>query len=331
MPSLEIEPSMNDIGKGPGLAPPPPSTAKGARMKTPLQEEPLRTGFRGTLRDSIALMKPVTWFAPGWAFLCGAVASGSLSWQVEPLSRLGVGILMAGPILCGLSQVVNDYCDRDVDAINEPHRLIPSGRVSQRHVYILTIILTLIGTCIALFLGGQVALFVGLGLVCALAYSIKPLRAKRNGWFGNALVAISYEGLAWMAGHVTFAAITGQSVAIALLYSLGAHGIMTVNDFKSIKGDILMGIRSIPVQYGKVLAARMVVVIMGAAQIGVITLLFMWGHPIAAGIVTLLLALQSIPNVRFIRDPENNEVFFNATAIMLYVWGMLAAAIGLAG
>ncbi len=308
---------MSDIHKGPGLA-----------SAAPLA--PHVPGVRGTLSRSIALMKPVTWFAPAWAFLCGAVASGALSWNPEPLGRLALGILMAGPILCGLSQVVNDYCDRDVDAINEPHRLIPSGQVSLRHVYILTVILTWVGASLALVLGSQVALFVGFGLICALAYSLKPFRAKRNGWIGNALVAISYEGLAWMAGHVAFAPLTGQSVAIALLYSFGAHGIMTVNDFKSIKGDTQMGIRSIPVQYGKVTAARMVVTIMGVAQIGVIALLLHWGHPLAAGVVFLLLAAQSIPNVRFIRDPEHNEVFFNATAIMLYVWGMLAAAIGLA-
>lgn len=310
---------MSDIHKGPGLATPVPTATL-----TPV------SGLRGTLGRSITLMKPVTWFAPAWAFLCGAIASGGLFWGIEPLSRLALGIFMAGPILTGMSQVVNDYCDREVDAINEPHRLIPSGQVSLRHVYILTVVLTVIGTVIALFLGGQVALYVGLGLICALAYSLKPLRAKRNGWYGNALVAISYEGLAWLAGHVAFGVLTGQSIAIAMLYSLGAHGIMTVNDFKSMKGDTHMGIRSIPVQYGKVMAARMVVTIMGLAQLGVIALLFWWGHTIAAGIVGLLLVAQSIPNVRFIRDPEHNEVFFNATAIMLFVWGMLAAAIGIA-
>jgi|YNPBryunderm2012_1023409.scaffolds.fasta_scaffold02464_6 chlorophyll synthase len=317
-----IEPSMSDTHKGSSLAPAPTPA-------TPPLASPV-PGLRGTLSRSITLMKPVTWFAPAWAFLCGAVASGALSWQLEPISRLALGILMAGPILCGMSQVVNDYCDRDVDAINEPYRLIPSGQVSLRHVHILALILTWLGTSIAFILGGQVALFVGLGLIAALAYSLKPVRAKRNGWIGNALVAISYEGLAWMAGHVAFAPLTTQSVAIALLYSFGAHGIMTVNDFKSMKGDAVMGIRSIPVQYGKVAAARMVVTIMGLAQIGVIVLLVAWGHPIAAGMVFLLLAAQSVPNVRFIRDPEHNEVFFNATAIMLYVWGMLAAAIGLA-
>lgn len=320
---------MSDIRNGPGLAP-TPNPAAPASPVSPAIAAPRLTGLRGTLSRSIRLMKPVTWFAPAWAFLCGAVASGALSWDAGTLVLLVAGILMAGPILTGLSQVVNDYCDRDVDAINEPHRLIPSGQVSLRHVYLLTILLTWVGTSIALFLGRQVALFVGLGLICALAYSLKPVRAKRNGWFGNALVAISYEGLAWMAGHVAFASLTGQSLAVALLYSLGAHGIMTVNDFKSIKGDTQMGIRSIPVQYGKVTAARMVVVVMGVAQLAVIALLFRWGHPVAAGVVAALLALQSIPNARFIRDPEHNEVFFNATAIMLFVWGMLAAAIGLA-
>ncbi|NJN15702.1 MAG: chlorophyll synthase ChlG [Oscillochloris sp.] len=311
---------MSDLHDSHGLRPVSP-----ASLAVPLG------GWRGTLHRSIQLMKPITWFAPGWAFLCGAIASGGLGWELQPLGRLLIGVLMAGPILTGLSQVVNDYCDRDVDAINEPQRLIPSGQVTLRHVYMLTAILTWMGCSIALGLGREVALFVGIGLFCAISYSARPIRGKRNGWIGNALVAISYEGLAWMAGHAAFAPLTAESVAIALLYSIGAHGIMTVNDFKSIVGDTRMGIRSIPVQYGKQTAARLVVITMGVAQIGVIGLLLYWGNPISAGVVALLLALQSIPNVRFIRDPEHNEVFFNATAIMLFVWGMMAAAIGLAG
>jgi chlorophyll synthase len=311
---------MRDVQKSSSLA--------AAPANGPLA--PTITNLPGLLQRSMQLMKPVTWFAPAWAFLCGAVASGALGWEPTTIGRLLLGILMAGPILTGLSQVVNDYCDRDVDAINEPNRLIPSGRITLSHVYTLTAILTWLGVTIALGLGREVALFVGLGLFCAISYSARPIRGKRNGWVGNTLVAISYEGLAWMAGHAAFATLTWQSVAIALLYSLGAHGIMTVNDFKSIQGDIRMGIRSIPVQYGKVMAARLVVITMGLAQTGVIALLYLWGHPIAATVVLVLLALQSIPNVRFIRDPEHNEVFFNATAIMLFVWGMLAAAIGLA-
>jgi chlorophyll/bacteriochlorophyll a synthase len=283
------------------------------------------------LRRTITLMKPVTWFAASWAFLCGAVASGAVAWSFDSVGRLLLGIVMAGPILCGLSQIVNDYCDREVDAINEPHRLIPSGLVSMRHIWVTTLLLTWLGSMIALWLGPEVALFVGIGFLFAVSYSMKPFRGKRNGWIGNALVSFSYEGLAWIAGHAALAALSWQSALLALFYSLGAHGIMTVNDFKSIEGDTRMGIRSIPVQYGKQKAAWMVVFTMALAQIAVIIALFLWGNPVAAGVVLTLLLVQSVPFVRFIRDPENNAVFFNATAIMLFVWGMLVAAIGLAG
>ena len=40
------------------------------------------------------------------------------------------------------------------------------------------------------------------------------------------------------------------SLALALLYSAGAHGIMTLNDFKAVEGDRQMGVRSLPVQLG---------------------------------------------------------------------------------
>lgn len=65
-----------------------------------------------------------------WAFACGAVSSGaSLGGKAD---RLLLGVLLAGPVVCGMSQAANDWCDRHVDAINEPERPIPSGRVPGR-------------------------------------------------------------------------------------------------------------------------------------------------------------------------------------------------------
>jgi chlorophyll synthase len=282
-------------------------------------------------------MNPVTWLAPAWAFLCGAVASDALAWSPGIFLRLLAGVLMAGPILCGLSQVINNYCDREVDAINEPQRPVPAGLVSLRHIQVMSLVLTLAGTLIALFLGPEVALFVGVGLVFAVAYSLKPLRAKRNGWVGNALVAFSYEGLAWMAGHAAVttphfweSATLWQSTTLAVLYSISAHGIMTVNDFKSVAGDAQMGIRSIPVMYGKKAAAWLVVGKMALAQLAVVVLLFVWGNPVSASLVLLLLLAQVGPFRRFVLNPEHNEVFFNLTVVQLSIWGMLVAAIGLA-
>ncbi len=78
-------------------------------------------------RAVLTLVKPITWFPPVWAYLCGVVASGvpipSAPWLVA------LGMLLAGPVVCGMSQAANDWCDRHVDAINEPWRPIPSGAV----------------------------------------------------------------------------------------------------------------------------------------------------------------------------------------------------------
>ena len=75
----------------------------------------------------LELLKPITWFAPMWAFMCGVVSSG-VGLDGNWLVLLG-GIILAGPLICATSQAANDWFDRHVDAINEPNRPIPSGRI----------------------------------------------------------------------------------------------------------------------------------------------------------------------------------------------------------
>ncbi|MGQ3230654.1 MAG: UbiA family prenyltransferase, partial [Blastomonas fulva] len=81
-------------------------------------------------RDVLELLKPVTWFPPMWAFFCGVMSSGA-PLNDRWLFLLG-GVLLAGPMVCGTSQAVNDWYDRHVDAINQPERPIPSGRIAGR-------------------------------------------------------------------------------------------------------------------------------------------------------------------------------------------------------
>ncbi|MCS6841247.1 MAG: chlorophyll synthase ChlG [Roseiflexus sp.] len=285
------------------------------------------------VRRSIELMKPVTWFAPSWAFLCGSIASGASQWTVPDVGRIALGTLLAGPILCGMSQVVNDYCDRDVDAINEPQRLIPSGLVSTRQVFITIGVLVVLGLSIASFLGQYVALMTAIGMVLAVIYSADPIRAKRNGWVGNALVAIGYEGLPWLAGHLAFAPLTFGSALMAALFSLGAHGIMTINDFKSMEGDRVSGIRSIPVLYGEIAAAWTAFVTINVAQILVVMYFLHVRNWIIAGIIGALVLMQIPTQWKFfsIADPRKRAIFYNASGIAMFVWGMMAAAIGVRG
>jgi chlorophyll synthase len=295
----------------------------------PTSSLPLQTQKLAFLTRSLTLMKPITWFGPMWALLCGAIASGATGWNVADIGRILLGVILAGPILCGISQVINDYFDREVDALNEPNRLIPSGLVGTTQILLTLAVLLAIGVAIGLYLGQTVARLSAIGLVLAVAYSAPPLRAKRNGWIGNSLVAIAYEGLAWMAGHAAFAPLTASSVLIALFYSVGAHGIMSINDFKSMQGDRLSGIRSIPVLYGPQRAAWLIVLTMNLAQLKVIMAFALWGRPVIAAIIAGLVLIQLPFQWSFLQQPVERHLKFSAIGVSFFVWGMMVAAVGL--
>jgi chlorophyll/bacteriochlorophyll a synthase len=277
----------------------------------------------------LELYKPITWFAPMWAFGCGVVSvSGQLDGR---FLSVAVGILLAGPLVCGTSQAVNDWYDRHVDAINEPGRVIPSGRMPGDWALRLAISTTVLSLAVAAFLGIWVFAAAAVGLVLDWAYSAPPARLKRNGWMGNAAVGLCYEGLPWFTAA---AAVAGgfpgwPVVAMALLYSIGAHGIMTLNDFKSVEGDRRMGIDSLPVLLGVDGAARLACFVMALPQLAVVALLVGWGFGYHALAVLALLALQSVLMVRLLRAPRLRAAWYNATGTTLYVLGMLVAAFAL--
>jgi len=298
-------------------------------MQQPFTSPVARAEKPAYLLRSLTLMKPVTWFGPVWAFVCGTIASGATAWTIDDVGTIMLGTLLAGPVLCGVSQVINDYYDRDVDALNQPDRLIPAKLVSNAQIILTIALLLAVGVSIGMYLGANVALFSAIGLILAIMYSMPPFRAKRNGWIGNGLVGISYEGLAWLAGHAAFAGLTTGSVLIAALYSLGAHGIMTINDYKSIEGDRLCNINSIPVLHGEKGAAWLTVITMNLAQLGVLAAFIYWQSWIIVAVLSVLLFLQFPTQRSFIKEPVEKHLNFSAIGVSFFVWGMMAAAIGL--
>jgi chlorophyll synthase len=282
-------------------------------------------------RDVLELLKPVTWFPPIWAFMCGVVSSGVPIAHRWPF--LIAGVLLTGPLVCGTSQAVNDWFDRHVDAINQPERPIPSGRIAGRWGLWIAVIGTMVSLLVAWTTGPWVVAATCLGLACAWGYSAPPFRFKVSGIWGPAVVALTYEGLTWFTGASVMAgALPATPVLIVLaLYSFGAHGIMTLNDFKAVEGDRATGLRSLPVVLGVDPAARLACVVMAAPQIVVVALLAHWGHRIAPLIVALLLAGQLVLMRRLLSDPRKHTPWYNATGTTLYVFGMLASAFGLGG
>lgn len=282
-------------------------------------------------RAVLTLLKPITWFPPMWAYVCGAISVG-----VAPAGNwfvLVLGVVLAGPIVCGMSQAANDWCDRHVDAINEPDRPIPSGRIPGRWGMWIAIIMSVFAAGVGYLLGpwGFGATLVA--IAAAWAYSVEPIRMKRSGWWGPGLVGLSYESLPWFTGAAVLSAgaPSWPIVIVALLYGIGAHGIMTLNDFKALEGDRQMGVNSLPVTLGPERAAKLACVIMTLPQIAVIGLLIYWNVPYYALAIGVSLALQLAAMRVLLRDPKAKAPWYNGTGVMLYVLGMMVTAFAIRG
>ena len=279
---------------------------------------------------ALELVKPITWFPPMWAYACGAISAGvtfdSKLWLVF------LGIFLAGPIVCGMSQAANDWCDRHVDAINQPERPIPSGRMPEKWGLWIALIMTAISLIIGFYLGTWGFLATIIAVMAAWAYSMEPLRLKKSGLWGPGLVGLCYEGLPWFTGAAVISASmpSPKIIIIAMLYAIGAHGIMTLNDFKALEGDRKTGIRSLPVVLGPRLAALIACITMTIPQFFVVLILYTWIGPSLYGIIISALILGQVWAMQIMmHDPKNKASWYNKTGVTMYVTGMLVCAFAL--
>ncbi len=280
---------------------------------------------------ALRLIKPITWFPPMWAYLCGVVSSGASpagQWFLVIL-----GVILAGPIVCGMSQAANDWCDRHVDAINEPERPIPSGRIPGRWGLWIALAMSALSLLVGWQLGPWGFGATVVGVLAAWAYSAEPVRLKRSGWWGPGLVGLSYESLPWFTGAAVLSAGAPRAevIIVAVLYGLGAHGIMTLNDFKALEGDREMGVNSLPVTLGPKRAAKVACFVMAVPQMIVATLLFVWDKPLHALGVCAVLCLQFWAMTVMFKDPKAKAPWYNGTGVLLYISGMMVTAFALRG
>jgi chlorophyll/bacteriochlorophyll a synthase len=123
-----------------------------------------------------------------------------------------------------------------------------------------------------------------------------------------------------------------EIVAIATLYGIGAHGIMTLNDFKALEGDRQMGVNSLPVTLGPERAARVACWVMAIPQIAVIGCCCSTGG--ASPMPRLHRRGLSVGQIWamqvLLKDPKGKAPWYNGTGVGLYVSGMMVAAFALA-
>lgn len=289
----------------------------------------------------LQLMKPITWIPLIWGIVCGAASSGEYTWTLENVFKAATSMLLAGPLLTGYTQTLNEYYDREIDAINEPYRPIPSGAIPLPQVITQIWALLIAGIGVAFVLdvwAGHdfltITVLALLGTFVAYIYSAPPLKLKQNGWLGTYALGASYIALPWCTGHALFGELNWKIVVLTVVYSLAGLGIAIVNDFKSIEGDRKFGLKSLPVMFGVTTAAWICVVMIDVFQAAIALYLIYIHENLYAAILLLLVIPQiTFQDMYFLRDPLKNDVKYQASAQPFLVIGMLIAglAIGHAG
>jgi chlorophyll synthase len=280
-------------------------------------------------------MKPITWIPLIWGVVCGAASSGGYTWTWEDCLKALTCMLLAGPLMTGYTQTLNDFYDREIDAINEPYRPIPSGAISIPQVVTQIIILLGGGIAIAYLLdmwaGHEFPVLTCLALGGAFVsyiYSAPPLKLKQNGWLGNYALGASYIALPWWAGHALFGELNWTIAILTSIYSLAGLGIAVVNDFKSVEGDRQLGLKSLPVMFGVTTAAWICAIMIDVFQVGIAGYLIGIHQNLYATILLLLIIPQiTFQDMYFLRDPLKNDVKYQASAQPFLVLGMLVVGL----
>jgi len=295
------------------------------------------TGETSVWKIRIQLMKPITWIPLIWGVVCGAASSGDFHWQLEDVVKVATCMLLSGPLMTGYTQTLNDFYDRDIDAINEPYRPIPSGAISVPQVVAQILFLLGAGLAIAFALdqwGGnaypKITIITLVGTFLAFIYSAPPLKLKQNGWFGNYALGASYIALPWWAGHSLFGDLNWTIIVLTLIYSFAGLGIAVVNDFKSVEGDRALGLKSLPVMFGVGGAAWISVLMIDLFQLGIAGYLMSIQENVYATILILLVIPQiTFQDMYFLRSPLENDVKYQASAQPFLVLGMLVTGLAL--
>lgn len=200
----EPNPADSSLHDTTDTSPDPVVSRSGSKARQLLGMKGAQSGETSLWKIRIQLMKPITWIPLIWGVVCGAAASGNYHWTLENFLQSLTCMLMSGPMLAGYTQTINDFYDREIDAINEPYRPIPSGAISVPQVKAQILILLFAGLGIAALLDlwahhsfPQITALALFGSFLSYIYSAPPLKLKQNGWLGNYALGASYIALPW--------------------------------------------------------------------------------------------------------------------------------------
>jgi geranylgeranylglycerol-phosphate geranylgeranyltransferase len=194
------------------------------------------------LRGYLELTRPVNSVAAGLLTLIGGFVAGGLTTAPRPLA---VAVL-ATWLATGAGNAINDYFDRDIDAINNPNRPIPRGAVEPRRALWFSVLLFLGAIAFALTLPLVAILIAAVNLIGLIAYTEV---FKGTPGAGNALVAY-LGGSTFLFGAAAVNNVLA-GVVLFLLAALSTFSREVIKDVEDVAGDREEGLVTLPIAIGE--------------------------------------------------------------------------------
>jgi len=198
----------------------------------------------------LRLMRPVNCLMMGFAVIVGVVLASS-NFLEAPLRDI-IYSFVTGFMLTAASMAINDYYDREIDAINEPNRPIPSGLIRPREALAFAFILTAVGFAAAYLT--NISCFV-IAIMAWAVFVTYTTVGKRSGLPGNFLVSICVA-IPFVYGSVAIVNEVKLNVLIfASMAFLSNTGREITKGIVDVKGDKMQGVKTLAVRYGEKNAA----------------------------------------------------------------------------
>jgi geranylgeranylglycerol-phosphate geranylgeranyltransferase len=211
-------------------------------------------------RGLIALLRLPYWLMTGglalltaFAILKGDFSSvqttlGALSfWEVAGLTFFSMAFIASAGF------AINDYFDRESDAVIKPKRPIPSGALSLTQVIAVSGALFALGLVMAFLINWLSFAIIAVDSLLLLLYSYMVKR--KSGFAANLLMGV-LTGTAFIYGQATVSG-TINMVSLSLYpIAFGTIGGNVLRDILSIDGDSKVGYPTLPQKIGSVSAAK---------------------------------------------------------------------------
>lgn len=280
----------------------------------------------GRLGGFVGIIRPVNSVMMGVAILVAVVVATGLSTSV-PLTSLALAFV-AGFALTGSAMTINDYYDRDIDAVNEPTRPIPRGDVKPQEAVVYSLLLSAVGLASSYPTGWTTFGIATLSWAIMMVYSAW---GKRTGFPGNLMVSTCialpfvYGGV--LAGDPSVSLLFG---ALALLSNTGREVTKGIVD---IEGDRSRGVKTTAVSYGAKAAAHLAsafYLVAAAASAAPILLgmVSIWYVPFVAvtdlGLIYGTFSLLRNPSRETSRRVKNQVLYWMLFGLLAFAAGSLA-------